>query len=168
MNPAAVDAAVASLLRFKDKVDTAKTGEPAFVTVATTRSAALQCLARVLDELYGVQLGRLRPAQQTRVQGADDASGPQAEQRARAQCETDPDERRGRRPARAVPCWIAKRYTRSPADLPTSGITFDTSLSRRTDPATVRGRIGHNSRSWRRTSQPRTSRSQMSASEALT
>jgi predicted AAA+ superfamily ATPase len=42
MNPDAVDAAAASLLRFKDKVDTAKTGEPAFLAVATTRSAALR------------------------------------------------------------------------------------------------------------------------------
>lgn len=42
MNPDAVDAAAASLLRFKDKVDTAKTGAPAFLAVVTTRSAALR------------------------------------------------------------------------------------------------------------------------------
>ncbi len=32
----------ASLLRFKDKVDTAKTGEPAFLAVVTTRGAGLR------------------------------------------------------------------------------------------------------------------------------
>jgi predicted AAA+ superfamily ATPase len=42
MNPAAVDVAAASLFRFKDKVDMAKMGEPAFLAVATTRSAALR------------------------------------------------------------------------------------------------------------------------------
>ena len=42
INPDAVDAAAASLLRFTDKVDTAKTGAPAFLAVATTRSAALR------------------------------------------------------------------------------------------------------------------------------
>lgn len=42
MNPGAVDAAAASLLRFKNKVDTAKTGEPAFLAIVTTRSAALR------------------------------------------------------------------------------------------------------------------------------
>ena len=42
MNPSAVDAAAASLLRFRDKVDTSKTGAPAFLAVATTRSAALR------------------------------------------------------------------------------------------------------------------------------
>ena len=42
MNPDAVDAAAASLLRFKGKVDTGKTGEPAFLAVVTTRSAALR------------------------------------------------------------------------------------------------------------------------------
>lgn len=42
MNPNAVDAAAASLLRFKRKVDTVRTGEPAFLAVVTTRSAALR------------------------------------------------------------------------------------------------------------------------------
>ena len=42
MNPDAVDAAAASLIRFKGKVDTAKTGEPAFLAVVTTRAAALR------------------------------------------------------------------------------------------------------------------------------
>ncbi|MGL5908875.1 MAG: ATP-binding protein [Phycicoccus sp.] len=42
MNPEAVDAAAASLLRFKDKVDTSKVGEPSFLGVVTTRSAAIR------------------------------------------------------------------------------------------------------------------------------
>jgi predicted AAA+ superfamily ATPase len=42
MNPSAVDAAAASLLRFRDKVDMSKTGAPTFLAVATTRSAALR------------------------------------------------------------------------------------------------------------------------------
>ncbi len=42
VNPAAVGAAAASLRRFRDKVDLAKTGEPAFLAVATTRSAAVR------------------------------------------------------------------------------------------------------------------------------
>jgi predicted AAA+ superfamily ATPase len=42
MNPDAVDAAAASLLRFQGKVDTVKTGEAAFLAVVTTRSAALR------------------------------------------------------------------------------------------------------------------------------
>jgi hypothetical protein len=41
MNPDAVDAA-ASLVRSKGKVDASKTGEPAFLAVVTTRSAALR------------------------------------------------------------------------------------------------------------------------------
>lgn len=57
MNPAAVDAAAASLLRFKDKVDTAKTGEPAFLAVATTRSAAL----RRGDGVYVLPVASLGP-----------------------------------------------------------------------------------------------------------
>jgi len=42
MNPYAIAAAAASLLRFKDKVETARTGEPAFLAVTTTRSAAVR------------------------------------------------------------------------------------------------------------------------------
>jgi len=57
MNPDAVDAAAASLLRFKDKVDTAKTGEPAFLAVATTRSAAL----RRGDGVYVLPVASLGP-----------------------------------------------------------------------------------------------------------
>ncbi len=57
MNPDAVDAAAASLLRFKDKVDTAKTGEPAFLAVATTRSAAL----RRVDGVYVLPVASLGP-----------------------------------------------------------------------------------------------------------
>ncbi len=57
MNPGAVDAAAASLLRFKDKVDTAKTGEPAFLAVATTRSAAL----RRGDGVYVLPVASLGP-----------------------------------------------------------------------------------------------------------
>lgn len=57
MNPDAVDAAAASLLRFKDKVDTAKTGEPVFLAVATTRSAAL----RRGDGVYVLPVASLGP-----------------------------------------------------------------------------------------------------------
>ena len=57
MNPDAVDAAAASLLRFKDKVDTAKTGEPAFLAVATTRAAAL----RRGDGVYVLPVASLGP-----------------------------------------------------------------------------------------------------------
>lgn len=57
MNPDAADAAAASLLRFKDKVDTAKTGEPAFLAVATTRSAAL----RRGDGVYVLPVASLGP-----------------------------------------------------------------------------------------------------------
>ena len=57
MNPDAIDAAAASLLRFKDKVDTAKTGEPAFLAVATTRSAAL----RRGDGVYVLPVASLGP-----------------------------------------------------------------------------------------------------------
>lgn len=57
MNPDAVDAAAASLLRFKDKVDTAKTGEPAFLAVATTRSPAL----RRGDGVYVLPVASLGP-----------------------------------------------------------------------------------------------------------
>lgn len=57
MNPDAVDAAAASLLRFKDKVDTATTGEPAFLAVATTRSAAL----RRGDGVYVLPVASLGP-----------------------------------------------------------------------------------------------------------
>jgi type I restriction enzyme, R subunit len=39
-----------------------------------------------------------------------------------------------------VLCWIAKHYTRNPGDLPAIGITFDTSLIRRPEPASVRVR----------------------------
>ncbi len=42
MNPDAVDSAATSLLRFKEKIDTSKTGEPAFLAVVTTRTAALR------------------------------------------------------------------------------------------------------------------------------
>lgn len=42
MNPAAADGAAASLLRFKDKVDLDKVGEPAFLGVVTTRTAAVR------------------------------------------------------------------------------------------------------------------------------
>lgn len=42
MNPESVVAAAPSLLRFKDKVDLAKPGEPSFLAVVTTRSAALR------------------------------------------------------------------------------------------------------------------------------
>ena len=57
MNPDALDAAAASLLRFKDKVDTAKTGEPTFLAVATTRSAAL----RRGDGVYVLPIASLGP-----------------------------------------------------------------------------------------------------------
>jgi predicted AAA+ superfamily ATPase len=57
MNPDAVDAAATSLLRFKDKVDTAKTGAPAFLAVATTRSAAL----RRGDGIYVLPVASLGP-----------------------------------------------------------------------------------------------------------
>lgn len=57
MNPGTVDAAAASLVRFKDKVDTAKTGEPAFLAVATTRSAAL----RRRDGVYVLPVASLGP-----------------------------------------------------------------------------------------------------------
>ena len=36
--------------------------------------------------------------------------------------------------------WVAKHYTRNPGDLPATGITFDTSLIRRPEPASVRVR----------------------------
>lgn len=42
MNPAHVDAAAASLLRFSKKVDTAKVGPPSFLAVVTTSSPALR------------------------------------------------------------------------------------------------------------------------------
>ncbi len=42
MNPAAADAAAASLLRFRDKIDLDKVGEPAFLGVVTTRAAAVR------------------------------------------------------------------------------------------------------------------------------
>ena len=42
MNPEAADDAAASLLRFKDKVDLGKVGEPAFLGVVTTRTAAVR------------------------------------------------------------------------------------------------------------------------------
>ncbi len=57
MNPDAVDNAAASLLRFKDKVDLAKTGVPAFLAVATTRSAAL----RREDGVHVVPVASLGP-----------------------------------------------------------------------------------------------------------
>ena len=38
----AADGAAASLLRFKDKVDLDKVGEPAFLGVVTTRTAAVR------------------------------------------------------------------------------------------------------------------------------
>lgn len=57
MNPSAVDSAAASLLRFRDKVDTAKTGEPAFLGVVTTRSAAL----RRVDGVYVLPVATLGP-----------------------------------------------------------------------------------------------------------
>ncbi|MGL4744083.1 MAG: ATP-binding protein [Dermatophilaceae bacterium] len=41
MNPDAVDTAAGSLLRFKNKVDTSRAGEPSFLGVVTTRSAAV-------------------------------------------------------------------------------------------------------------------------------
>ncbi|WP_353952455.1 DUF4143 domain-containing protein [Knoellia sp. S7-12] len=57
MNPSAVDTAAASLLRFQDKVDTAKTGAPAFLGVLTTRSAAL----RRGDGVYVLPIASLGP-----------------------------------------------------------------------------------------------------------
>lgn len=42
MNPTAVDSAASSLLRFRDKVDIGKVGEPAFLAVVTTRAAAVR------------------------------------------------------------------------------------------------------------------------------
>jgi len=42
MNPDAVDAAAASLLRFAAKVDTFKAGDPSFLGVVTTRASALR------------------------------------------------------------------------------------------------------------------------------
>ncbi|MBC7559964.1 MAG: DUF4143 domain-containing protein [Dermatophilaceae bacterium] len=56
-DPDAVDGAAASLLRFKDKVDTAEIGEPAFLSVATTRSAAL----RRGDGVYVLPVASLGP-----------------------------------------------------------------------------------------------------------
>ena len=57
MNPGAVDAAAASLLRFRDKVDMSKTGAPTFLAVATTRSAAL----RRKDGIYVLPVASLGP-----------------------------------------------------------------------------------------------------------
>lgn len=57
MNPDAVEAAARSLLRFKDKVDTAKAGEPSFLGVVTTRSAAV----RRADGVYVLPLAALGP-----------------------------------------------------------------------------------------------------------
>lgn len=57
MNPDAVDAAAASLVRFKDKVDTAKSGESSFLAVVTTRSAAL----RRGDGVYVLPVATLGP-----------------------------------------------------------------------------------------------------------
>ena len=57
MNPSAVDAAAASLLRFRDKVDMSKTGAPTFLAVATTRSAAL----RRKDGIYVLPVASLGP-----------------------------------------------------------------------------------------------------------
>lgn len=42
MNPDHADAAAAALLRFRDKVDTTRVGEPAFLGVVTTRAAAVR------------------------------------------------------------------------------------------------------------------------------
>lgn len=57
MNPDAVDDAAASLSRFKGKVDTSKIGEPAFLAVVTTRSAAL----RRRDGTYVLPIAALGP-----------------------------------------------------------------------------------------------------------
>jgi hypothetical protein len=57
MNPAAVDSAADSLLRFLTKVDTAKTGEPSFLAVVTTRAPAL----RRGDGVYVLPVAALGP-----------------------------------------------------------------------------------------------------------
>ena len=57
MNPEAADAAASSLLRFRDKVDLAKVGEPAFLGVVTTRTAAV----RRRDGVYVLPVASLGP-----------------------------------------------------------------------------------------------------------
>lgn len=57
MNPAATDAAADSLIRFMGKVDITKVGEPTFLAVVTTRSAAL----RRRDGVYALPIGSLGP-----------------------------------------------------------------------------------------------------------
>ena len=57
MNPEAADDAAASLLRFRDKVDVGKVGEPEFLGVVTTRSAAV----RRRDGVYVLPVGALGP-----------------------------------------------------------------------------------------------------------
>jgi hypothetical protein len=57
MNPELVEAAARSLLRFKDKIDTAKAGEPSFLGVVTTRAAAL----RRADGVYVLPFAAMGP-----------------------------------------------------------------------------------------------------------
>lgn len=57
MNPEAADDAATSLLRFKDKVDLGKVGEPAFLGVVTTRTASV----RRRDGVYVLPIAALGP-----------------------------------------------------------------------------------------------------------
>jgi hypothetical protein len=57
MNPGLVDEAAASVLRFLDKIDTAKVGPPAFTGVVTTRSPAY----RRSDGVLVLPIGALAP-----------------------------------------------------------------------------------------------------------
>lgn len=57
MNPDHVDAAASALLRFSEKVDTTRTGEPEFLAVLTTRTAAF----RREDGVYGLPIAALGP-----------------------------------------------------------------------------------------------------------
>ena len=57
MNPEAADDAASSLLRFRDKVDLSKVGEPAFLGVVTTRTAAV----RRSDGVYTLPVAALGP-----------------------------------------------------------------------------------------------------------
>lgn len=57
MNPEATNVAAASLLRFKDKVDLGTVGEPAFLGVVTTRTAAV----RRRDGVHVIPVAALGP-----------------------------------------------------------------------------------------------------------
>ncbi|ABL83677.1 MULTISPECIES: DUF4143 domain-containing protein [unclassified Nocardioides] len=58
LNPDSVDRAAKSLARFATKVDTSKAGDPAFLAVVTTRTAALR---RPSDGIYVLPVATLGP-----------------------------------------------------------------------------------------------------------